>query len=120
MGGQRRRGPLSGQPTIIDTEEVVAVFGRRVSTILLEDVAAVPRWRRCSATIVDFTQPHPYLVREGSVPADKLAAELRRLDLGELMIGADVRHVLADPQPTPPLPHYPAATNQGWISLGIG
>ena len=102
VGELRRRGKralagtsanLSGQPTITDAEEVIAVFGQRVSTILLDDVAAVPPGRRRSATIVDFTQPQPHLVREGSVPADELAPELRRLDLGELVIGADVRHV---------------------------
>jgi hypothetical protein len=44
---------LSGQPTITDAEEVIAVFGRRVSTILLEDVEELP-WgdaaRRRSST----------------------------------------------------------------------
>jgi tRNA A37 threonylcarbamoyladenosine synthetase subunit TsaC/SUA5/YrdC len=84
---------LSGQPTITDAEEVVAVFGERVSTILLEDFHAVPPGRRRSATIVDLTQPQPRLLREGSVPAGELAAELRRLGLGELVIGADVRRV---------------------------
>jgi tRNA A37 threonylcarbamoyladenosine synthetase subunit TsaC/SUA5/YrdC len=84
---------LSGQPTIIDPEEVIAVFGQRVSTILLQEFDEVPPARRRSATIVDFTQPKPHLVREGSVPASELAAELQRLGLGELMTGADVRRV---------------------------
>jgi tRNA A37 threonylcarbamoyladenosine synthetase subunit TsaC/SUA5/YrdC len=84
---------LSGQPTITDAEEVLAVFGQRVSTILLQDFDAVPPARRRSATIMDFTQPQPHLVREGSVPAGELAAELRRLGLGELVIGAHVRRV---------------------------
>ena len=102
VGELRRRGGralagtsanLSGQPTITDPEEVVAVFGRRVSAMLLEDFAAVPLGRRRSATIVDFTRPQPHLVREGSVPAGELAAALRRLELGELVVGADIRHV---------------------------
>jgi tRNA A37 threonylcarbamoyladenosine synthetase subunit TsaC/SUA5/YrdC len=102
VGELRRRGKralagtsanLSGQPTITDAEEVVAVFGQRVSTILLENFDQVPPQRRRSATIVDFTRPQPHLVREGSVPAGELAGELRRLGLGELVIGADVRHV---------------------------
>jgi tRNA A37 threonylcarbamoyladenosine synthetase subunit TsaC/SUA5/YrdC len=102
VGELRRRGKrtlagtsanLSGQPTITDAEEVIAVFGQRVSTILLDDVDAVPPGRRRSATIVDFTQPQPHLVREGSVPAGELAAKLRRLGLGELVVGADVRRV---------------------------
>jgi tRNA A37 threonylcarbamoyladenosine synthetase subunit TsaC/SUA5/YrdC len=84
---------LSGQPTITDAGEVVAVFGERVSTILLEDFDTVPPARRRSATIVDLTQPQPHLVREGSVPAGELAAELQRLGLGELVIGADIRRV---------------------------
>jgi tRNA A37 threonylcarbamoyladenosine synthetase subunit TsaC/SUA5/YrdC len=84
---------LSGKPTITDPDEVVAVFGQRVSTILLQDFGAVPPERRRSATIVDLTQPQPHLFREGSVPAGELAAELRRLGLGELVVGADVRHV---------------------------
>jgi tRNA A37 threonylcarbamoyladenosine synthetase subunit TsaC/SUA5/YrdC len=102
VGELRRRGKralagtsanLSGQPTITDAEELLAVFGQRVSTILLEDFDAVPRGRRRSATIVDFAQPQPHLVREGSVPAGELAAALWRLGLGELVIGAHVRRV---------------------------
>jgi tRNA A37 threonylcarbamoyladenosine synthetase subunit TsaC/SUA5/YrdC len=102
VGELRRRGRralagtsanLSGQPTITDAEEVIAVFGQRVSTILLQDFDDVPPERRRSATIIDFTQPQPHLVREGSVPAGELAAELRRLGLGELVMGADVRRV---------------------------
>jgi tRNA A37 threonylcarbamoyladenosine synthetase subunit TsaC/SUA5/YrdC len=84
---------LSGKPTITDAAEVIAVFGQHVSTILVEDFHEVPSRRRRSATIVDFTQPQPYLFREGSVSAAELAAELRRLRLGELVIGADVRRV---------------------------
>jgi Telomere recombination len=84
---------VSGQPTITDPDEVIAVFGHHVSTIVLEDFDQVPPARRRSATIVDFTQSQPHLVREGSVPASELAVELRRLGLGELMIGADVRRV---------------------------
>jgi tRNA A37 threonylcarbamoyladenosine synthetase subunit TsaC/SUA5/YrdC len=102
VGELRRRGRralagtsanLSGKPTITDADEVVAVFGQRVSTILLDDFDAVHPARRRSATIVDFTQPQPRLFREGRVPAGELAAELRRLGLGELVVGADIRHV---------------------------
>jgi tRNA A37 threonylcarbamoyladenosine synthetase subunit TsaC/SUA5/YrdC len=91
VGELRRRGKralagtsanLSGQPTITDPEEVIAVFSQHVSMILLQDFDEVPPERRRSATIVDFTQPQPHLVREGSVPAGELAAELRRLGLG--------------------------------------
>lgn len=84
---------VTGEPTIIDTEDVIRVFGQRVSTILIEDFGAVPLARRRSATIVDLTTPQPRLFREGSVPAEELAAELRRLRLGELVIGPDVRRV---------------------------
>jgi tRNA A37 threonylcarbamoyladenosine synthetase subunit TsaC/SUA5/YrdC len=84
---------LSGRPTIIDADEVIAVFGQRVSTILLDDFGAVPPQRRRSATIIDLTRPQPHLFREGSVPAGELAAELRRLGLGELVVGADIRQV---------------------------
>ena len=84
---------LTGQPTITEPDEVVAVFGRRVSAILLDDFDEVPSVRRRSASIVDFTQPRPHLFREGSVPADELAAELRSRRLGELVIGPDVRRV---------------------------
>jgi tRNA A37 threonylcarbamoyladenosine synthetase subunit TsaC/SUA5/YrdC len=102
VGELRRRGKralagtsanLSGQPTITDAKEVIAVFSQHVSTILLEDFDAVPRGRRRSATIVDLTRPQPRLLREGSVPAGELAAALRRLGLGELVIGAHVRRV---------------------------
>jgi tRNA A37 threonylcarbamoyladenosine synthetase subunit TsaC/SUA5/YrdC len=102
VGELRRRGRralagtsanLSGQPTITDAAEVIAVFGRRVSTILLQDFDDMPPERRRSATILDLTQPQPHLVREGSVPAGELAAELRRLGLGELVIGAHVQRV---------------------------
>jgi tRNA A37 threonylcarbamoyladenosine synthetase subunit TsaC/SUA5/YrdC len=84
---------LSGQPTITDPAELLAVFGQRVSTILLQDFDQVPPARRRSATILDCTQPQPQLVREGSVPAGELAAELRHLGLGELVIGANVQRI---------------------------
>lgn len=102
VGELRRRGRralagtsanLSGRPTITDPDEVIAVFSQRVSTILLQDFSAVPPQRRRSATIIDLTQPQPRLFREGSVPAGELAAELQRLGLGELVVGADVRRV---------------------------
>ena len=84
---------LTGKPTITDSDEVVAVFGQRVSAILTDDVERVPPVRRHSASIVDFTQPQPLLFREGSVPRDELAAELRRHGLGELVSGPNVRRV---------------------------
>jgi len=52
MSGPNTHRPR-GKPTITDAEEVIAVFGRRVSTILLEDVEELP-WgdaaRRRSST----------------------------------------------------------------------
>lgn len=83
----------SGRPTITDASEVAEVFASRVPLILLDDFAALPPERRRSASIVDLTGPRPRLVREGSVPADDLRAELRRLGLGELAIAPDVRRV---------------------------
>jgi tRNA A37 threonylcarbamoyladenosine synthetase subunit TsaC/SUA5/YrdC len=84
---------LTGKPTITDADEVIAVFGERVSEILVDDFGGVPLERRRSATIVELTQPRPRLFREGSVPAAELAAELRCLRLGELGVGADVRRL---------------------------
>ena len=84
---------VTGNPTITAAEEVIAVFGQRVSTILLEEFGAVPPSRRRSATIVDLTKPQPQLFREGSVPAVELAAQLRRLRLGELLVPRGVRRV---------------------------
>jgi tRNA A37 threonylcarbamoyladenosine synthetase subunit TsaC/SUA5/YrdC len=84
---------LSGNPTITEADEVISVFDERVSAILVHNFLDVPSERRRSATIVDMTGSAPQLFREGSVPPDELAAELRRLRLGELMIPADVRRV---------------------------
>jgi tRNA A37 threonylcarbamoyladenosine synthetase subunit TsaC/SUA5/YrdC len=83
----------TGEPTITTSAEVVDVFSGRVDAILLDDFAHVPEARRRSASIVDLTVPVPRLVREGSVAADELAAELRRLGFGELHVPADVRRV---------------------------
>jgi L-threonylcarbamoyladenylate synthase len=83
----------SGRPTITDPAEVTAVFADRVPLILLDTFAAVPPARRHSASIVDLTGPPPRLVREGSVPALELRAELRRLELGELAVPSDVPRV---------------------------
>jgi tRNA A37 threonylcarbamoyladenosine synthetase subunit TsaC/SUA5/YrdC len=84
---------LTGQPTITDPDEVVAVFGQRVSAILVDNFDDVPVDRRRSASIVDVTGPQPRLFREGSVAAGELARELRRLGLGELVIPPGARHV---------------------------
>jgi tRNA A37 threonylcarbamoyladenosine synthetase subunit TsaC/SUA5/YrdC len=81
---------LTGKPTIKDADEVITVFGERVSVILTAGFGAVPPERRRSATIVDLTQPSLY--RECSVPTVELAAELRRLELGSSS-GADVRRL---------------------------
>lgn len=83
----------SGRPTITDPAEVTAVFAGRVPLILLDSFKAVPPARRHSASIVDLTGPAPRLVREGSVPAAELRAELRRLELGELAVPSDVPRV---------------------------
>jgi tRNA A37 threonylcarbamoyladenosine synthetase subunit TsaC/SUA5/YrdC len=84
---------LSGRPTITDPAEVTAVFARRTPLILLDTFEAVPSARRHSASIVDLTGPTPRLVREGSVPAAELRAELLRLGLGELTVPSDVPRV---------------------------
>jgi L-threonylcarbamoyladenylate synthase len=83
----------TGRPTITDPDEVQRAFGGRVPLMLLGDVARVPPERRRSASIVDLTGPGPRLVREGSVPADELRAELRRRGLGELEVPQDVKRV---------------------------
>jgi L-threonylcarbamoyladenylate synthase len=83
----------SGRPTITDPAEVTAVFAGRVPLILLDTFDAVPPARRHSASIVDLTGTTPRLVREGSVPAAELRAELLRLGLGELAVPADVPRV---------------------------
>jgi tRNA A37 threonylcarbamoyladenosine synthetase subunit TsaC/SUA5/YrdC len=83
----------SGSPTITDPAEVTSVFAGRVPLILLDTFEAVPPARRHSASIVDLTGPTPRLVREGSVPAAELRAELRRLRLGELAVATDVPRV---------------------------
>jgi L-threonylcarbamoyladenylate synthase len=83
----------SGLPTITDPAEVTAVFAGRVPLILLDTFDAVPPARRHSASIVDLTGPTPSLVREGSVRAAELGAELLRLGLGELAVPAGVPRV---------------------------
>jgi L-threonylcarbamoyladenylate synthase len=83
----------SGQPTITDPSEVTAVFADRVPLILLDTFDTLPPARRHSASIVDLTGRTPRLVREGSVPAYELRAELRRLELGELTVAVDVARV---------------------------
>jgi tRNA A37 threonylcarbamoyladenosine synthetase subunit TsaC/SUA5/YrdC len=83
----------SGWPTITDPTEVVAVFRGRVPLILLDSFEAVPPARRHSASIVDLTGSVPRLVREGSVGAAELRTELQRLELGDLVIPAEVRRV---------------------------
>ena len=84
---------LSGRPTITDPAEAVSVFGGRVPLILLDTFEAVPPRRRRSASMVDLTGPVPRLVREGSVAAAELRAELDRLELGELVVSPGVPQV---------------------------
>ena len=61
--------------------------------MLLDTVDRVPPERRRSASIVDLTGPTPRLVREGSVPAEELRVEMRRLELGDLAVPQDVTRV---------------------------
>jgi L-threonylcarbamoyladenylate synthase len=84
---------LTGRPTITDPGEVRAAFGGRVPLMLLDDTARVPPERRRSASIVELTGPVPRLLREGSVPAHELRAELRLRELGELQVPPDLRRV---------------------------
>jgi tRNA A37 threonylcarbamoyladenosine synthetase subunit TsaC/SUA5/YrdC len=83
----------SGRPTITDPAEVMAVFATRLSLIVLDSFEAVPPARRHSASILDLSGPTPRLVREGSVPAAELRAELLRLGLGELAVPPNVPRV---------------------------
>jgi L-threonylcarbamoyladenylate synthase len=83
----------SGQPTITESTHATAVFAPRVSMILLDTFDHVPRARRRSASIVDLTGSAPRLARQGSVTAEELREHLRRLQLGELMVRADVPRV---------------------------
>jgi hypothetical protein len=61
--------------------------------ILLDNFEAVPLARRRSASIVDLTGSAPRLVREGSVAAAELRAELLRLGLGNLAVPFNVPRV---------------------------
>ena len=83
----------SGEPTIADPARVRAEFAGRVPLMLLASVDEVPPPRRRSASIVDLTGPVARLVREGSVPAEELRGQLRRLGLGDLAVGPDVTRV---------------------------
>ncbi|MDQ3876697.1 MAG: Sua5/YciO/YrdC/YwlC family protein [Actinomycetota bacterium] len=83
----------AGEPTITDPRLVADVFADRVPLMLLDTVDQVPPERRRSASIVDLTAPTPHLVREGSVPAEELRVEMRRLELGDLVIPENVTRV---------------------------
>ena len=83
----------AGEPTIADARCVKDVFSDRVPLMLLDTVDRVPPERRRSASIVDLTGPIPRLVREGSVPAEELRGEMRRLHLGELAIAENATRV---------------------------
>jgi L-threonylcarbamoyladenylate synthase len=83
----------SGQPTITDPGLVTSVFADRVALVVLDNFETLPPARRHSASILDLTGTAPRLVREGSVPAGELRAELTRLGLGELVVSAYVPRV---------------------------
>lgn len=83
----------SGQPTITDPGQLGPAFADRVALVLLDDFERVPVERRRSSSLVDLTGPAPRLVREDSVPAEELRAELGRLGLGELAVGPEVTRV---------------------------
>jgi tRNA A37 threonylcarbamoyladenosine synthetase subunit TsaC/SUA5/YrdC len=83
----------AGEPTIADPARVADVFADRVPLMLLDTVDGVPPERRRSASIVDLTGSIPLLVRQGSVPAEELQAEMRRLELGELAIAQNLTRV---------------------------
>jgi len=84
-----------GEPTYVDPLHTLRVFGGVVPAILDYEPCGDPLPRHQSATLIDFTDEVPRLLRHGSVPIEDLCAHLDRLGLFPLVIEeqtALVRH----------------------------
>lgn len=79
----------SGQATHWQYEELYADFRYDVEGIMKADFSSLPEVRRKSTSIVDLTNTHPRLHREGNVPEEELREILNRYNLS-LVTGRDV------------------------------
>jgi tRNA A37 threonylcarbamoyladenosine synthetase subunit TsaC/SUA5/YrdC len=82
-----------GQPTYVDAQHTLDVFGGTIPAIVNHDLSQVLPQYRQSSTLVDFTGEFPRLVRQGSVPIEELRFHLKRLGLRRLLVEEPVAHV---------------------------
>jgi tRNA A37 threonylcarbamoyladenosine synthetase subunit TsaC/SUA5/YrdC len=79
-----------GEPTYVDPQQTLRVFGGAIPAIVNHDLSRVPLQHRQSSTLVDFTGEFPRLVRRGSVPVEELRFHLKRLGLRQLLVEEQV------------------------------
>lgn len=73
-----------GEPTYVDAQQVMRVFGGAIPAILNHTGSLIPVDRRQSATLIDLTAETPTLMRAGSLPVAELRALLREIGLRDL------------------------------------
>lgn len=71
----------SGQTTHWQYEELYADFRYDVEGIMKADFSNLPEVRRKSTSVIDLTNTHPRLHREGNVPEEELREILNRYNL---------------------------------------
>ena len=80
----------SGEATHVDQDKLYDDFGTMLQAVVSASFRHLPDNRRRSTSIVDFTNHHPRLHREGNVPEDELREALSRHGFPELHVARDV------------------------------
>ena len=80
----------SGEPTHFDPDSLWADFYQNVQAIVVDRFDHLPKNRKKSTSIIDLTNNHPRLHREGNVSKDEIREALKRHKFPELVVGRDV------------------------------
>lgn len=80
----------SGESTHFDPDSLYQDFRADVQAVVYDRFDHLPPYRKKSTTIIDLTNHHPRLHREGNVPEEELREVLKRHGFPELQVGRDV------------------------------
>lgn len=79
-----------GEATHFDPDSLWEDFKTDVKAVVVERFEELPLHRRKSTSIIDLTNDHPRLYREGNVSEDEIRQALERHNFPELVVGRDV------------------------------
>lgn len=80
----------SGEPTHFDPDSLWSDFQGDVQAIVFDRFDHLPEYRKKSTSIIDLTNDHPRLFREGNVSEKEIREALERHSFPPLIVGRDV------------------------------